>query len=136
MKLYSLERRRDRYFILYIWKIINHFTPNISDNNGSSIATFTHIRRGKLCCIPPINNRAPVYVRTLKENSLIVYGSRLFNSIPKELREYEGSLHGFKRLLDSFLTTVVDKPALPHYMQPATSNSLLAQLAQQRAERR
>ena len=29
LKLYSLQRRRERYIIIYIWKITQHMVPNI-----------------------------------------------------------------------------------------------------------
>ena len=29
LKLYSLKRRRERYIIIYIWKITQHMAPNI-----------------------------------------------------------------------------------------------------------
>ena len=31
LKLYSLQRRRERYGIIYVWKIINGLVPNLSD---------------------------------------------------------------------------------------------------------
>ena len=134
LDLYSLERRRDRYFIVYIWKIVNKLVPNIEDSN-EGITVFNNVRRGKLCAIPPVNYNAPMYIQTIKENSFMIHGPRLFNAIPKDLREYTGEPEGFKSKLDTFLATVPDKPALPHYAQSATGNSLLAQLAHQRAER-
>ena len=33
LNLYSLERRRDRYFIIYVWKILNNLAPNIQVEN-------------------------------------------------------------------------------------------------------
>ena len=30
-KLYSLQRRRDRYSIIYVWKIVEGLVPNLSD---------------------------------------------------------------------------------------------------------
>ncbi len=34
LKLYSLELRRERYVLIYIWKILEGLVPNISDTNG------------------------------------------------------------------------------------------------------
>ena len=56
----------------------------------------------------------------------------VFNEIPKDLREFTGSPDTFKAKLDSYLGTVPDKPALPHYSQQAAGNGLREQLAQQR----
>ena len=132
--LYSLERRRDRYAIIYVWKIVNSMVPNISEGEDR-IKTQNHIRRGTLCVVPRLSGRALRSVQTMREHSLAVLGPRLFNELGPELREYKGKLEGFKCRLDRFLNAVHDKPALPHYVQSACGNSLLDQLAQQRAER-
>ena len=34
LKLYSLQRRRERYIIIYIWKITQHMVPNIDGTLG------------------------------------------------------------------------------------------------------
>ena len=34
LKLYSLMRRRERYIIIYIWKITQHMVPNIDGTMG------------------------------------------------------------------------------------------------------
>ena len=132
--LYSLERRRERYAIIYTWKVINCLVPNISEGEDR-IRTHEHIRRGKLCLIPRRSGRTLQSVQTMREHSLAVLGPRLYNEIGPELREYGGKLEGFKSQLDRFLSSVPDRPAMPKYVQSAAGNSLLDQLAQQRAER-
>ena len=71
LNLYSLERRRDRYFIVYVWKVLNQYVPNINDNNGG-ITVISNVRLGKLFVIPPVNNNAPICVQTIKERSMIL----------------------------------------------------------------
>ena len=44
LKLYSLQRRRDRYTIIYVWKILESIVPNLNIPN-----TYGSIRRGRLC---------------------------------------------------------------------------------------
>ena len=88
-----------------------------------------------LCELPRLNHQSPLYVQTLKERSIVVHGPRLFNSIPKDLREYAGTLETFKAGLDRFLAGIQDKPALPQYYQSASGNGLLEQIAQQNADR-
>ena len=73
--------------------------------------------------------RAPVYVQTLKESSSSVHGPRLYNCLPRDLRDRVCALDGFKRGLDGFLATIPDKPSLPHYYQIATGNGFVEQLA-------
>ena len=38
-KLYSLHRRRERYIIIYIWKIRHHMVPNVDGTMGHKIKT-------------------------------------------------------------------------------------------------
>lgn len=125
LNLYSLERRRERYLIIYVWKIINGQVPNIAHPNN--IKMNSSDRRGPLCHIPPII-RTRTHIQTLKEGSFTVQGPRLYNCIPKELRQSTCSLVTFKKRLDEFLHTIPDQPALPHYYQPSQSNSLLHQI--------
>ncbi len=62
LELYSLERRRERYIILYTWKMINGLAPNF-ESETSKIMTYYNERRGRLCRIPPFNNRAAARVK-------------------------------------------------------------------------
>ena len=39
LKLYSLQRRRERYMIIYIWEITQHMVPNIEGTMGHTIKT-------------------------------------------------------------------------------------------------
>ena len=129
LQLYSLERRRERYLIIYTWKIINGKVPNIIGTNG--VTTKWHDRLGFTCKIPELNHRATDRIATLKENSFFVKGPRLFNCIPRETRLCFGNLETFKSELDKFLMTVPDQPVLPgrEYSQRAASNSLIDQIS-------
>ena len=77
------------------------------------------------CAIPAANYGAPAPVRNMVEQSLPVFGSRVFNSLPRSLREHEGSLMTFKSGLDAHLQSIPDKPYLPHYPVGVLSNSLM-----------
>ena len=55
LHLFSLERRRERYIIIYTWKIINKHVPNVS---STGITTRNHPRLGIMCVPPKVNNRA------------------------------------------------------------------------------
>ena len=126
LNLFSLERRRERYMIIYVWKIIEGIVLNVEGSN--KIESFTHIRRGRLIKIPSLNNRARVAVRTMKESSLLVRGPKLFNCLPREIREIGSCLERFKANLDIFLHNVPDRPTLPNYYQSRDSNSILDQI--------
>ena len=107
--------------------------PDISED-ADQIRTYNHIRRGKLCFVPRLSCRPLQSVQTMKENSLAVLGPRLLNELGLELRGFYGKLKVFKNRLDRFLETVPDRPALPHYVQPATNNTLKVQLEHQRRQ--
>ena len=130
--LYSLERRRERYMILYVFKIIQGITPNF-EIEKFIIKTEISVRRGRSCTVPNINTQALASVTTMIESSFPVRGPKLFNSLPIKLRNYDGSAEAFKGRLDRFLAEVPDQPTLPAYQQPATSNSIIDQLAALRA---
>ena len=53
--MYSLERRRDRYEILYIYKIIFSVAPNFDDDR-CKIKTKINAKRGFLFEIPPVQS--------------------------------------------------------------------------------
>ena len=131
LNLYSLERRRERYAILYIYKILIGSTTN-----NLNINFYTHQRLGRLCHVDRVHPRATTRVKTLKENAFTTKAPRLFNALPKHLRDTstETSLEKFKTELGRFLQTIPDQPKLPHYNLSATSNSIIDQLAQRRAQ--
>lgn len=99
LKLFSLERRRDRYAILYIYKILHGMTTN-----NINIRFYTNKRQGRLCHIQRVNLRATTRVKTLKENAFATRGPLLFNCLPRHLRNSEEhNLEKFKNQLDQFL---------------------------------
>ena len=59
-------------------------------------------------------------VRTLRENSFQVRGLRIFNSLPKSLRNLHGiPVDDFKFHLDKYLEKIPDEPSLPNYTPTA-----------------
>ena len=81
LDLFSLERRRERYLIIYVFKIIQCVTPNFASPKFEIKAIYNE-RRGRTCVIPPINNRAMASVKTMVESSFPVRSPKLFNSLP------------------------------------------------------
>ena len=124
LRPYSFERRRERYIIIFVFKVLNSLAPNLKGAEFE-IRLVLSARRGRLCEVPPLNNRAPVYVQTLKESSFSVHGLRLYNCLPRDLRDRVWAMDGFKRGLDGSLATIPDKPSLLHYYQGATGNSIV-----------
>ena len=124
-KLYSLERRRERYRIIYTWKILENLVPNMSQN---PITKRSSIRYGRQCIIASKNSKATIAHQNLKFNSFPVHGPRLFNKMPKEIRALTGcSTDIFKSNLDKFLSLIPDEPLVVGYTQfrRSDSNSIL-----------
>ena len=141
LSMYSLERRRDRYMAIYVWRILEGQVPNFADPNNGGIRALWHARRGRSCAVPVVSCQAAASIQKLRYNSFGILGPRLFNSLPAEIRNVtECSADTFKRVLDKYLATVPDEPQVRGYtaMRRADSNSVLhmAQFAtsQPRAE--
>ena len=123
LRLYSQERRRERYRILFIWKVLQGYVE------GYSVDIIRSPRRGCLLVVSKINSKAPASVRNAREASLSVQGAKLFNLMPQLLRDKStGSVDSFKHELDSWLQTVPDQPTIPGRQRAANSNSLIDQV--------
>ena len=117
LKIYSLERRRERYIILYVFKTIVGLVPN------PGITWHFSPRRGVLIDMPFISSRSSGYSQSLKYNSFFCLAARLFNCLPKDVRGLTGSVDSIKNHLDKFLRKVPDEPRLVGYTQSARSSS-------------
>ena len=124
LNMYSLERRRERYSILYLYKIYLGIAPDF-ENVRWSIKTRFNERRGLQFVLPSICTSATAKVRTMVENSFAVRGPRLFNNLPAGLKTGLASYESFKRQLDKYLNSVADEPSLPNYPSQINTNSLL-----------
>ena len=124
-RLYSLERRRERYIIVYVWKILENLVPNITTE---CIRSTLKPRTGRLCIVPTINRNAKTRVKTLKSSNFVINGPKLFNCLPSHLRNMTNcSLELFKTELDRFLELLPDEPLIPGYTSGRnhTTNSLI-----------
>ena len=127
LHLYSLERRRERYRIIYIWKMLENMVPNLSADQ-SQIKSNVSLRFGRQCVVPPMSRCSSTRIQTLREGSFSTHGAQLFNILPEEIRNLTNAeLSVFKKALDKFLVTVPDEPQSPGYTnrRQAESNSLL-----------
>ena len=128
LNMYSLERRRERYRIIYTWKIIEHLVPNISNDEHRQITVQYTARFGRKCIIPAFNRVSRV--SNTYEGSMAVCGPKLFNVMPQHIRDLTNcTVDTFKANLDRFLCTVADQPVIPGYIggnnQLHGSNSLV-----------
>ena len=124
-KLFSLERRRERYSIIYTWRIIEGQVPNLE---STPITARSHIRRGRECFIPRVSNTSPSSIQALRASSFAIRGPRLFNTLPLSIRNLTNCKPEiFKAALDAYLCSIPDEPLIPGLTQfrRADSNSLI-----------
>lgn len=117
LNLYSLQRRRERYQIIHMYKIFKDIIPNELNLNFYE----TH-RHGTMCKRPKLNLRNQ-RLSTLRNQYFTSIGPALFNSIPGYIKSSK-SVNAFKNNLDTFLKFVPDTPPLPNYARQ-NNNSLL-----------
>ena len=106
---------------------------NIDGTMGNTIRNRKHPRHGTQCVIqyPTIRNPA----QSLQENVITVFGPRLYNSLPKYLRDIESvKTEKFKFQLDRFLELIPDQPKMSNYVTASGRNSILDQLTHLRAQ--
>ena len=117
--LFSLQRRRERYIIIHLWKTLKGIFPKYLD-----IQFYDHIRLGFRCRIPPMNKNASTLAKSLYDKSFAVVGPKLWNIIPQRIKSAP-TLESFKSSLTSYIrSTFPDLPPVMGYTTP-NSNSLL-----------
>ena len=97
--------------------------PNFSKT--SSIVPIYSDRRGRTCYPKSLIRSS---FQDLRDKSLFVHGIKLFNCIPKNIRNLTNcSKEKFKSSLDMFLKLIPDEPQIPGYtkFRSAHSNSIL-----------
>ena len=120
--LYSLERRRDRYRVIYLWKTIEGLVPPLGLNPT------WNPRRGRTVKPVDVARNAATWVRNAKAHSFRHESVRMWNLLPIGIRNTTHvSVDAFKRRLDNYLTNIPDQPRLPSLTSQCitTSNCLL-----------
>ena len=118
LKLQSLQRRRERYILIHVWKTLHNLVPNDLDME------FNYRERlGWRERIPMFSSRAKQSSKTLYDASFAVNGPKLWNTLPKEVNTV-ADLDGFKSCLGKFLEALPDKPPTTGYTT-ANANSIL-----------
>ena len=124
LKMSSQERRRDRYMILFLWKISQGLVHGYQVEFTSSAG-----RRGRVALPNSIVQSSPAMVRRARESTLGVRGVKMFNLLPTAIRNINSSnVDIFKKSLDEFLSKVPDQPTVAGLGRAADSNSLLHQI--------
>ena len=100
--------------------------------DGYTIEFTNNPRRGRLCVIRNVNKNAHIQVKRASEASLAVRGARIFNLLPRSVRDTTltttKSVIPFKSKLDQFLSTIPDQPTIQCRKRPASTNSLIEQI--------
>ena len=103
MRLQSIQRRFDRYRILYIRKSVRGEVPSL----GVQVRDKHNSRDGLKLIVPSKKGMS-----VLRSDSLTVRGPELWNCLPADLREIALSKETFKHKLDEFLELIMDEPRI------------------------
>ena len=104
LRLQSLQRRRERYTIIQMWKIYNGASPN-----STGIRFYLHQRLGIKAEVPSLYTGAQRSVSTKYFNSFGVRAARLWNTLPKNVNTAV-TLESFKVVLGQWLDSFPDDP--------------------------
>ena len=118
LNLMSLQRRRERYVIIHMWKTLHKKCPNDLD------ITFTEtLRHGMKANVPSLSTGSSQRNQRIFDESFAVIGPQLWNIIPSNLHAIEDPLQ-FKLKLSAFVTSFPDEPSVAGY-SCRNGNSLL-----------
>ena len=117
LNLMSLQRRRERYILIMMWKIHNGFVPN-----DMRIEFRLNERLGLRAGFPGIPRGCRDRVRTQYDSSFAYLGPKLWNLLPKSINSID-KLQKFKGELTRFVLSLPDKPPVHGYARE-NNNSL------------
>ena len=118
LNLMSMQRRRERYVIIHMWKILQQRCPNDLGVQFSAPS-----RHGIKARIPGLSKKSSQHHLSLYDGSFAVMGPHLWNIIPSSLHSIEDQLQ-FKIKLTGFLKSFPDNPPVSSYSCP-NGNSIL-----------
>jgi hypothetical protein len=110
LKVMSLQRRRERYIILQMWKILHNLTPN-----DLNITFAAPSRLGLQAIVPSINKTSKQRHQSIYDNSFAILGPRLWNALPSSLSNSSFSQQQFKNRLTDYFNSIPDKPPIKGY---------------------
>ena len=118
LHLMSLQRRRERYSIIHVWKIVNNMAPN-----DIGLQFTNSDRRGIRVHICAMARGASQAAKTLYDKSFAIHAAKLWNTIP-EKATVATKLCTFKKLLGEFLKSFPDNPPVRGY-HAQNNNSII-----------
>ena len=131
LRLYSVERRRERFMIVYLFKMLHGFVPNIGITYTENDRTGIHFNQ------QTIKKTATTCFKQMRTQSFSHTAARIYNSLPRHLKRKQqleenfdrvSVVEEFKKQLDNFLTTLPDQPTTPGLTRAAETNSIVDQV--------
>ena len=116
MRLTSIQRRHERYRLVYLWKIMMGMVPNYG------ISWNWTDKGGRKVDIPRSTYIHSAIARNMRDQSLVVHGGRIYNLLPRKIRDFSGPKEGFKVLLDTYLKEIPDQPVSEGLMPEPLNN--------------
>ena len=117
--LLSLQRRRERYTLIMVWKIYNGESPNTTN-----MGFVESPRSGPRAIVPRYSYEAQRSNLTMFEGSFAVKGPQLWNTLPRHVKEAPTLSH-FKSRLGVYLCFIPDTPPIIGYPSQSNNNSIL-----------
>ena len=128
LKIFSLERRRERYMILYLYKIMIGLCPN------PGLDRIPMNRRTTV--VPKRSRKTEERIKNARHDSFFSRAPQIFNTLPEHLRNVvlpavptKQHVLDYKIELDKYLWRIPDQPS-PNpegVLRQALSNSLIDQ---------
>ena len=103
LDLLSLQRRRERYTIIYTWKILNAMVPN-----DIAMKFYDSGRNGIKAETPRAPKSSSRYAARIQEQSFTYRAARLWNVLPKRVKEAR-TIEQLKIELGRFLKSIPDE---------------------------
>ena len=118
LKIMSLQRRRERYSIIHVWKILHGLAPN-----DVNMGFYSRNRHGVLATLPPLDHSVQSSVSSGYEATFRIRAAKLWNTLPNEVK-CANTLETLKIRLGKHLDTIPDYPPALGYSTP-NNNSIL-----------
>eukprot|EP00116_Pleurobrachia_bachei_P013658 sb/3473920/ len=118
LRISSLQRRRERYIILHMWKVLH---GHISNDIGVQFTAGG--RLGTRAVVPRIVKNSLAAAQTAYDGSFAVMGPRLWNCLPAQINQIT-EFQVFKTQLSRFLDAIPDQPPVAGYSRRSTNSVL------------
>ena len=87
LSLMSLQRRRERFIIMHMWKILHHHT-----SNDINVQFVSRPRLGNFAVVPSAYKYSSAANQSLYDNSFAVTGPKLWNVMPYHLNSISDNI--------------------------------------------